>query len=626
MRNFKRDDQESPFDTIYFITTKRKSFSIILDIMKKIHAFLMWSIVLLSSCSDLDKQEDQPLLPDTKSEARYLRISLLSSPTETASAATRAGHTYVDGTESENQINNVKFFFFNDAGQPAEVGFSVAEGVSSTVEWTAEYNGTGDSRRLADALLSLYVQPDQLPTQVVAVVNPTSDIRNLRTVTLQALQNKIADYQTNLTDHNFMMSNSVYLTEQQPENEDDPVVRTIQRGVAITDDNIGKDVESLAPVEIVVDRIVARVDIKFGGPNSKLNPKEIVKDGQILPNVYDTGVVFKPTDQDGTEKKVYVQLLGWAATSSPIKSRLIKSIDQYWNTATFFSATRSWNSETDRRSFWAVNPVQTEYKWYSYDHLTTTGNNGREAGTYDADTKQPVSTYLQENANPFSEGRIKAANPTSPTKVIFGARLIDENGNPLPIAEYNSTYYTPEGLIENVANDLKMFTPAGSGRYEKITSDDLTIETAFQHGTTQAGPGAKDSYYVYFTLSEEGRSKRWYYKPSEESTAEPVEISNPLQYLENNTFPVKIWEGGQTYYFLEIKHAGVSSKRPGYVGVVRNHIYDITITQISKLGTPVYSPEELIYPEETSSDPGMLEATIKALEWRIVTHNLDLSW
>lgn len=79
-----------------------------------------------------------------------------------------------------------------------------------------------------------------------------------------------------------------------------------------------------------------------------------------------------------------------------------------------------------------------------------------------------------------------------------------------------------------------------------------------------------------------------------------------------------VWNSGMTYYYKEIMHLN------GLNGVVRNHIYGVNVQKIAGLGTPVYKPDEIIYPEtpeemiitsrlKSTSCPGVL--LMKTMNW-----------
>lgn len=83
----------------------------------------------------------------------------------------------------------------------------------------------------------------------------------------------------------------------------------------------------------------------------------------------------------------------------------------------------------------------------------------------------------------------------------------------------------------------------------------------------------------------------------------------------------KVWKDGYTYYYFDINHFGDK------IGVVRNHIYDADIQTLAGLGTPVYNPDEIIYPEKpVDTDDSFIAARINILSWRVVNSDININW
>lgn len=81
-----------------------------------------------------------------------------------------------------------------------------------------------------------------------------------------------------------------------------------------------------------------------------------------------------------------------------------------------------------------------------------------------------------------------------------------------------------------------------------------------------------------------------------------------------------VWNSGMTYYYKEIMHLN------GHNGVVRNHIYGVNVQKIAGLGTPVYNPDEIIYPETPEENDHYIAAQINILSWRLVNEDYELVW
>lgn len=83
--------------------------------------------------------------------------------------------------------------------------------------------------------------------------------------------------------------------------------------------------------------------------------------------------------------------------------------------------------------------------------------------------------------------------------------------------------------------------------------------------------------------------------------------------------PIWLWTTGYTYYYLPIEHLG------GKNGIVRNHLYDISITAINGFGTPVYDPEEIILPQRPIEDESYIAAQVNILSWKVVKNEVELN-
>lgn len=132
-------------------------------------------------------------------------------------------------------------------------------------------------------------------------------------------------------------------------------------------------------------------------------------------------------------------------------------------------------------------------------------------------------------------------------------------------------------------------------------------------------------------LSENGEAKQWFLKTGEnEYTPMPganqAEIAKAVNdYIFDRINHVRVWEGGQTYYFFDVKHLGAGNS-VGEYGIVRNHIYRTTVNSIEGLGTPVYDPDQVIIPEQNEYDESIVTADIKILQWRVVESSYDIKW
>ena len=578
--------------------------------------------ILAIGCSENVDTPNSPLSPDNSEPTLkgYLAVSVAGS----VSTFTRADG-YVDGSSSENYVDKVRFYFFDNDGNPVKVRKNPNQDPNEQTSYYSYYdwdvtaadnanagsNASGTVEKIISTTLTLTGPDDEdLPDDllVLAIVNPTVEILSKSNLTLPAVRELIADYQSGLTTNNFVMSNSVFVDENN---------NVIDAKPFKTEDYVVSSIKDAKPLVIYVERVVSRLDLSIG-----LNPAEN--------GFYDTSINFQPIDPegvpDGTYKgEIFVKINGWAVTSTPNQSNLVKSIDATWG-KDIFGDLNPWNSDDFNRSFWAINPLKVGQEplqfmnWYSYNQII---NNGLTVPTGTSSS----TTYMQENANPYETAEnSSAANPKYPSKVIMSGTLVDASGNPVTIAEYYQQYYTLDGLMNYIAGFLNMWTPKNSENgYDHIGVNDIKLVT-MKNWVNQddfTAPDVKGTYYVYFVLTPEAAEKTWYHKI--ENSDQYTKITDSKTYIFDSVGKAMVWTGGATYYYFDIEHLGAKG-HAGYTGVVRNHIYDCTVLTLTGLGTPVFDPSETIYPEKPERNGNLLQAEIDILQWRIVRKTFDLEW
>lgn len=641
--------------------------------MKKIYLIPLMGL-LLGACSNDDMLQSPDNSPnDVANASGYLTINLAS----TGAFGSRADDsyvqgpgTYVDGSPAENKVNKVRFYFFND-GAPCLVRKNPVGGTNeyfSFIDWVpanannqeggADHNDATVEKTLTTTLVFSKPASGDDPNQVVAVINPPSSIEqmndNLPLEGASGLRAQIGNYlldgTTVLNNNNFIMTNSVFATGSP--------LKT-QYAQPITDAQVGKTYsDALAnPVTIFVERVAARVDFAFdGSESSNLVKKDLANGGYA----FDVSATFAPKNvQDlnsdltpQAPQQVYFKPEAWALASFTTRSNLIKEINPSWASDLFGVAGNPWNADIYFRSFWGINPSITPdtYNWYSFTQITGNNANGQPAANVtkvgNAIDGKPI--YTLENANPDAtdaqnyfnsltsevEGGTAPTfnvndgmNPLSPTKVIFVGRLVDGAGNPLTICEFRGMQFTEAGLMEYVASLLNIYSSTDNGTTgTRITASDLKLVTQSEWLNSAPNKNIDGRYYSYFELSDQGKGKTWYYQTTP-GNYQAIPEGKINQYIDDDlgNSHAKVWMNGMTYYYYDIRHLGVAGS-VGSIGIVRNHIYDTTVTKITGLGTPVLNPEEVIYPEKPESDKNNIATVIKILSWRLVSTSYDVEW
>lgn len=559
-------------------------------------------------CSDDLHPEENPE-ENGGAVTRYMSVNLVSSD----DAGTRAAAGYEDGSLKENKVENVRFYFFTENGQPANVKLLGSQYVNY-FDWSPadgdQAAGTIDSDDIESNLKATIVintqSGDKLPQRIVAVINPAKDPAGnyelgIVSMSLGELEKIVKDYATaDFTKQGkFVMFNSVY------KDEDNKTVLCAER---ITSDHLQKT-EALAeanPVDIYVERCVAKVRVKIA---------ESVG--------FTEGGLLALKDKEGVNltvqgKQVYLKLSDWSLTAETDKSRLVKKVDFDWDAS---------NNGT-HRSFWAMNAESAKNRYYDYPSI---------------DTKfgEDKSKYTNENAADFRIGA--TSTNLNRTKVILKGTLCDENGTALTLVRHLGAHFIDtysENRASNMpalkANILSQLAANGHNYYYETTVDGKTARKQIETNDLQIVPaaqqpaeGSKNNCYVYAQLTDDvtinaDTKKTWY--DSLDPSAQPINfsvINNALKNKEVVDWPL-VWKDGMTYYFYEIIHSGTGENATK--GVVRNHIYDTTITKIAGFGTPVYDPTLTIYPEKPDPNDHYVAARIKILSWRVVSNNYALEW
>ena len=172
---------------------------------------------------------------------------------------------------------------------------------------------------------------------------------------------------------------------------------------------------------------------------------------------------------------------------------------------------------------------------------------------------------------------------------------------------------TTEGETTNVAynglteNDVKFITALDADANGVTESETTTGRYKVYLQVTDA-----DAKYSYSSANNQDENT---WKSAAEINAALAEKFHNLQ----------VYKGGMTYYYFPIEHLGEEGK-VGQYGVVRNHIYACNVNTIAGLGTPVYDPDQTIYPEKPENEETYIAAKINILSWRVVPSNVDLNW
>lgn len=553
------------------------------------------AFLFLAGCSQEEIAPNGEDNGNGEANTSYMVVNLVSSDV----MGTRAAAGYEDGEGFENKVNSVRFYFFNGDGGAVNVKLQNNSYVNY-YDWTPskdtenpdQSDGTNDKDDIESKLKATIVintkAGDGIPQRIAAVLNPTGLDNNSKS--LSELKAVVADYATSgenglTSEGRFVMFNSVG-------GGGEDFSTTL-----IKDKNLCKtEADAIAnPVTIYVERSVAKVrvtlDANMGFTDNKLALKD--KDGKDL--------------KVGGEQ-VYLQLDGWGLTAETSEGRLVKKINTEWEGTWWY---------TSYRSFWAINSMTATNRYHSYNDISTSFG------------KDNV-LYTNENAQLTDIGGA-AGQATERTKFILKGKLCKANGDAFTIVRHLGVHFADtesetetENLTELKKSILSQLSANGNNYYystesgrEQIGTGDLQIVVA----TQEENENSQNNCYVYAQLTTDAAAKTWY-TSLEGGTAignAAPEINGKLA-NEEIVDRALVWNSGMTYYYNKIKHLN------DFEGVVRNHIYAINVTKIAGLGTPVYDPDETIYPETPEENDHYIAAQINILSWRVVDEDYELVW
>lgn len=467
--------------------------------------------------------------------------------------------------------------------------------------------------------------PTEVPSSIVVLINVgniTDDTNGSLSnrAALSDIQNIADNYATGtwnaMPSTGMVMSNSTYVD----------AAKNVIVGAPVSIANIIKDGEwqlgqvytgNVPPVTIYVEKVLAKVTV---------TNNITTENSQNL-----DGYSYTTADTDGTitsaTETFTVNINNWWLDSTPTTSKLLKTIENY-------SYTWDWNSISNYRSYWA-----NSYAGEDQAYVNNKYNSGVPAGS---------SLYTQENTSQaltvITQTEDKDDNTydtNNRTKVVVAATLKDSKGNDANMVKWYGKFYSKEAFLITLANlnDVKKYyiktTSDAGDTYTSLTNANLELVYNKDAGT--AGEIAGEDQ----TNETDGTD---YIRNYEAVVALTAATPATLYTQSNGTWTevakadadkairsiskVLYWNGGKTYYFVELEHItdGTGEAVQTYYGVVRNHLYQVNLTGLKGLGTPVPNPDKIIVPEKPgdSDMETYISANMIIQAYRVVSQDVTL--
>ena len=544
---------------------------------------------------------------------QYMAVDIAMS----VGSSTKAPSDYRDGSEAESTVNvKNSIFLFYDA-----YGNFLTSGVISATDGSVDENG---NLKLTTNNQSGYVEkeskavivlgPTRLrPALVLAVLN-YNKCDALRNLSLADAHSKVDNNEISTEAGKFTMTNSVYVDGN-----------NVVNATPISSSSVKETKEEAlkTPVQIYVEREVAKVNMK-------------AKDG--LKKTADGKICFETPNAesvlDGVKVSARIVVDGWAANAFNTTSYLVKEVPNSWLVTNPFA---NWYDEAAKRTFWAQDPNYTGSEEYVFGR-TPEG----EPGTYknvkylswnDA-TQNKVDSYnyMYENTTDKASARVNGGELVNVPTILIAAHVETAKTGAAwerkDIYKFGGLFYTNEALNNYAAEQILK----GKLHWEYTTAEGLKkasvlpdqVKAKFVANVVDNSGSVKVEVEA-LTAPAEGAKLMKEGEPA--SVIESADWAKTVEDILNgeNGFNIAkkelvCFKNGMCYYQVPIKH--YQTAEDVAYGTVRNHIYELTLSKIAKIGNPVFDPEEKLVLIPGEEKNYYVSAELKVLKWRVITQDV----
>lgn len=554
----------------------------------KFKAFLLSAIALMMFVGC-----ERSVEPEFNSAESFLAVQIVS-PSNAATKGTQGGFT--SGTADEAKINSANFYFYDAAGNFVVKGETLGA-------LTTEAVGDNIERRINATIVLRNVSV--LPDQMLIVLNlPAADDSKFNNKSLTQAQAAITNIYRNAAD-SYIMTNSTYLKKDETPK------------IVCTTRDIGTYLETTeaaalaSPVTAYVERLAVKGNLT-------------IKDAATtagMPNVTPDSFTTVQAPFQGSEQNVTIRLNGWKFSNLNKQSYYIKKIDDTWD------FTWNWSDYTGGtiwggkyRTFWAQDANYTDGVYpTSYSNFISVHGGNADAISLTYLSYNDVAAaawlgadYCHENTiagDLLTDSKYKPAA----TNILLAAQVkLASAGTYTTLYRFNGVFYDWAQYSALLAENMNTKGHRKTGNLEYVAGD-------FQQPDPSVGTTHTHLY--------DGKIK-----PLLTDAASLISTNEAKNYLADDRFITEVFTDGKMYYSISIEHFlnpdytknhATTPFKVGDFGVVRNHWYQVTVTDIKHVGTGVFKDDEPIVPHDDPSTR-YLAAKINILAWQIVTQNVEL--
>lgn len=570
------------------------------------------SIALLSLAVACSKENVTPNQggPDAN---QYMAVDIAMS----VGSSTKAPSDYRDGSEAESTVNvNNSIFLFYDA-----YGNYLTSGVISATDGSVDENGnlklttnnqSGFVEKESKAVIVL--GPTRLrPALVLAVLN-YDNCNALKTLSLADAHTQVDKREISTEAGKFTMTNSVYVDGKNIVNATPIAASSVKET---------KEEALKTPVQIYVEREVAKVNMK-------------AKDG--LKQTAEGKICFETLNAesvlDGVKVSARIVVDGWAANAFNTTSYLVKDVPTSWLVTNPFA---NWYDEAAKRTFWAQDPNYSGSDEYVFGRTPED-----EPGTYknvkylswlDA-TKNNTEAYnyMYENTADKASARVNGGELANVPTILIAAHVETAKTGAAwerqDIYKFGGLFYTNDALNNYAAEQILK----GKLHWEYTTAEGLKTASVLPDqvkskivANVADNSGSVKVEVEALTAPAEGAKLMKEGEPA--SVIESADWAKTVEDILNgeNGFNIAkkelvCFKNGMCYYQVPIKH-NQTAEDVAY-GTVRNHIYELTLSKIAKIGNPVFNPEEKLVLIPGEEKNYYVSAELKVLKWRVITQDV----
>ena len=542
---------------------------------------------------------------------QYMAVDIAMS----VGSFTKAPSDYRDGSEAESTVNvKNSIFLFYDA-----YGNFLTSGVISATEGSVDENG---NLKLTTNNQSGYVEkeskavivlgPTRLrPALVLAVLN-YDNCDALRNLSLADAHTQVDNRAISTEAGKFTMTNSVYVDGKNIVNATPIAASSVKET---------KEEALKTPVQIYVEREVAKVNMK-----AKEGLKQTAE-GKICFETPNAESVL-----DGVKVSARIVVDGWAANAFNTTSYLVKDVPTSWLVTNPFA---NWYDEAAKRTFWAQDPNYSGSEEYVFgrapeDEPGTYKNVKYLSWNYAAQNKVDSYNYMYENTTDKASARVNGGELANVPTILIAAHVETAKTGAAwerqDIYKFGGLFYTDASLRNYAAEQILKgklhweYTTAEGSKTASVLPDQ--VKAKFVANVVDNSGSVKVEVEALTAPAEGAKLMK-----EDNSVIESADWAKTVEDILNgeNGFNIAkkelvCFKNGMCYYQVPIKH-NQTAEDVAY-GTVRNHIYELTLSKIAKIGNPVFNPEEKLVLIPGEEKNYYVSAELKVLKWRVITQDV----